>query len=60
MKQFVDFSIQIEGNKVFINREPKTPEERERFYAACVKVTSQMLDSMNRSVIEGGINENNN
>ena len=53
----VDFTLRIEGNKIFVSREPATPEERERFYAACVKVTSQMLDSMNRSVIEGGLNE---
>lgn len=53
----VDFTMRIEGNKIFVSREPASPEECERFYAACVKVTSQILDSMNRSVIEGELNE---
>ena len=51
MKQFEDFTLQIEGNKVFINREPATPEEKQRLYAAICKAYHGTCDSMARAAI---------
>lgn len=51
MKQFEGFTLRIEGNKVFINREPATPEEKQRLYAAICKAYHGTLDSMARAAI---------
>ena len=58
MKQSEGFTIQIEGNKVFINREPETAEEKQRLYAACVKAYASTVDSMARSAIMEGMKQN--
>lgn len=45
------FTLRIERNKVFINREPKTPEEKQRFYAAIAKVYYGECDRTARNAI---------
>lgn len=55
MEQFEGFTLRIEGNKVFINREPETPEENQRFYAAIVKACANTVDSVARSAITEGM-----
>ena len=55
MKQSEDFMIRIEGTNVYVNREPKTPEENMRLYAACVKAIGSVVDSLGRRAIEEGL-----
>lgn len=55
MKQFDGFTLRIEGNNVFINREPETPEEGRLLFVAIEKVMVDMLDSMARSAIMEGM-----
>lgn len=55
MKQFEGFTLRIEGNKVYINREPETPEENQRLYAACLKAYASTVDSMARAAIMEGM-----
>lgn len=57
MKQFEGFTLRIEGNKVFINREPATPAENNMLDAAIAKVCATMLDSMARSAIMEGMKQ---
>ena len=57
MKQFVGLNIRIEGNKVFINKEPETPEEKELLDAAIGKACASMLDSMARAAIMEGMKQ---
>lgn len=51
MKQFEGFTIQIEGNKVIINRDPETSEEKQLLYDALVKAYGHAIDSMGRAAI---------
>lgn len=57
VKQFEGFTLRIEGNKIFVNREPKTPEENQRFYAAIVKAYANTVDSMARAAIMEGMKQ---
>ena len=51
MRNVEDFTLRIEGNKIFINREPETDEEKQRFYAAIAKVYYGICDSTARDAI---------
>jgi hypothetical protein len=58
MKQFEGFTLRIEGNKVFINREPATPAENNMLNVAIAKVCATMIDSLARSAIMEGMKQN--
>ena len=58
MKQFEGFTLRIEGNHVYINRESETPEEKDLLDAAIGKACADMLDSLARSAIMEGMNQN--
>lgn len=51
MKKAEGFTLRIEGNKIFVNREPETDEEKQRFYAAIAKVYYGICDSTARNAI---------
>ena len=50
-----EFTLEISGNSIFCSRAPKTPEELSRFYAAVIKVQSQLTDDISQDAIEKGI-----
>lgn len=52
-----EFTLEINGNSVFCSRTPQTPEEVSRFYAAVIKVKSQLTDDLAKDAIKKGIKE---
>ena len=50
-----EFTLEIKGNSIFCSRTPQTPEEVSRFYAAVIKVKSQLTDDLAKDAIEKGI-----
>ena len=50
-----EFTLEIIGTYIYCSREPETPEELSRFYAAVIKVQSQTIDDLVRDLIKNGI-----